>query len=113
MKNKRETVRIGYREYTISFVKRFTDGDHIGECENPAKHTHAKGKIRIKAGQEPVEKANTIMHEINHAIAYTYGLNLSDDMEERVVTAFTNGLIAFIRDNPKFVIKLLRLALKG
>lgn len=108
-----KNLKIGYREYTISFVKRFTDGDHVGECENPGSHTHAKGKIRIKKGQDSVEKANTILHEVMHAIAYTQGMNLSDNTEERVVTAFTNGLIGFIRDNPKFVIKLLRLALRG
>jgi hypothetical protein len=109
-----DRVKVGYREYVIRYVPRKSlyGGDAIGDCENPGKHINCKGKIRIANGLDNVEKANTVLHEIMHALFYTQGINVAGALEERLVCSLTNGLIAFIRDNPKFVLKLLRLALK-
>ena len=46
--------------------------------------------------------ADTVLHEVLHAIWHNY---LSEDSaeEEKAVTMLTHGLIQVIRDNPKFI----------
>lgn len=110
--DRKETVHIGYRNYDIVFVKKIDGEKSHGECIYPKHPMHGKGKIRILKGQDGIEKSNTILHEIFHAIARDKGLELSDAMEERIVCAFTNGLVAFIKDNPKFFINFLLLMFK-
>lgn len=103
------TVKIGYKDFTIRMASNLPDC--VGDCTFPASD-HLKGKIRIQRGMAGVEKANTVLHEILHAICYTQGLQLSEKTEERVVFAMTNGLIQFIRDNPRFALRLIDLAVK-
>jgi len=108
--DKRETLLIGYKKWDFRFVDKIDRGNALGECEHPAsKHNNTKGHIRIAKGMHGIEKANTILHEINHAIFYSQGLHMPDDVEEQVVLAMTNGFIQFAKDNPKFVKKILRL----
>lgn len=99
-------MRIGYQDYDLYFVKKIDGGSTQGECHY---NDGAKGVIRIAKGQKKVEKANTILHELLHAISYTQGLHLSADMEERVVRAIANGLIDFMRTNPKVMNQILSL----
>ena len=112
MRKKRDVLRIGYKDYTVSFVSKFPCRGQVGECELAELNKNINGRIRIKKGMDDTEKVNTIIHEVLHAIWYTHGIGLGDQTEERVICAITNGLMAFIRDNPRYVIKLLRLALK-
>lgn len=96
--NKRKTykIKIGYRVFKLRFVKRVDAQDSQGECD------YIKGLIRIKSSLSGEELYNTIMHEINHAILYDRGLNLSDKTDERIVLAFTNGYHDFFQSNIDF-----------
>ncbi len=106
--DRRCTVRVGFRDYAISFRKKLAGGA-IGLCDKLTKHDHEKGQIHVLKGLNDIEKANTVLHEIFHAIYTERGVNLSDKQEEQVVTAMTNGLIDFIRDNPRFLVRWLKL----
>jgi hypothetical protein len=66
--------------------------DHIGEC-NYLEHT-----IRIKKGLIGPILKNTMLHETVHGISNELCLGL----EERQVELLTTGLIAVLKDNPKF-----------
>ena len=55
------------------------------------------------------ELANTILHEVNHAILDDKGVNLEFALDEQVVQGMTNGQIAFIKDNPDLFRMLLEL----
>ena len=55
---------------------------------------------------DPQETANTLFHEILHAVVYGSGLNQAngplkeEDAEELTVNQMTNYIIAAFRDNP-------------
>lgn len=49
----------------------------------------------------PIEKADTILHEVFHAILFCQGREPCDH-EERYVRALSAGLISVLADNPKF-----------
>ena len=107
--DKKITLKIGYKKYLMYFVKKLDGGKTQGDCAN---HDGVKGVIRIAKGQHKVEKANTVLHEILHAICHVQGLNLTDKEEERIVLSLTNGLIDFMRENPKMVEQLQGLVKK-
>ena len=44
---------------------------------------------------------DTVVHEIFHAIFWSYDLSDKDD-EERTVSSMATGWVAFLRDNPAF-----------
>lgn len=72
-----------------------------------------QSKIRIKDGLEGREQLNTILHEVLHAIIYTYGLKKdfkTDEEEEKIVNALGNGLTeALVRNRglAEFIGKLV------
>lgn len=104
-------MRIGYRNYTLRFVKSLDGGRHLGEhVEVPLNVENYRGIIRVVKGLEKKEKANTILHEILHAIWYVQGIGMKPKEEERTVSALANGLIAFMRDNPRLVLAMLKMA---
>ena len=104
--NIKRTIRIGYRDYIISFSDKMT---LEGTCLKEFKHDYEKGQITIKKGRSDIDKANTLFHEILHAIFTERGLIYSTKEEETIVLAMTNGIIDFIRDNPKFFKTWLKL----
>ena len=57
--------------------------------------------IHIAAGQRGPALADTVLHELLHAIFKTFALKDEDD-EERIVSAMATGLICVFRDNPNF-----------
>lgn len=103
---KKTTVRIGHRDYTISFVENLKDE---GVCLKEFSHDYEKGWIKIKTGRSDIDYANAMFHEILHAIFTERGLIYSTKTEEKIVLAMTNGIIDFIRDNPRFFKRLLNL----
>lgn len=105
---------IGYKKWDFRFVNKIDNGTTLGECKHPtSKHNNTKGHIRITKGMHGIEKANTILHEINHAIFYSQGLNIPYDQEEQVVLSMTNGLVQFIKDNLKFFKAIIRMIEKS
>ncbi len=104
--NLKRMVRIGHRDYIISFHDVMT---LEGECLKEFSHDYEKGQIKIKKGRSKVDKANTLFHELLHAIFTERGLIYSTKEEEKIVLAMTNGIIDFIRDNPRFFKSWLKL----
>jgi Zn-dependent peptidase ImmA (M78 family) len=101
----KEIVKIGRYKWRILFKK------YVGECKthyDAGECDYDKRKISIQSGQTKAAEANTILHEILHAICHDQKLGLKYDLEEEVVTGIANGLQDFIRDNPKYALKLAR-----
>lgn len=109
--DKKITLKIGYKEYDMYFVKKIDGGATCGDCNSLC---GTKGLIRIAKGQKKIEKANTILHEIMHALVYVQGLepDLKGDKEEKVVLSLTNGLIQFMRDNPRVMDQIIKMIKK-
>lgn len=58
------------------------------------------GVIRIDTAiSDKYKILDTLMHEIYHAIWFSYGI-YDDDKEERVVSALSTAMVQVLRDNP-------------
>lgn len=81
------TVTVLGATYTI--VDERLDPDLYGECKPGAK------VISINRDANRKQKAETIFHEVLHAILYETGLNhiLEDGHEEAIVRAMEHGLV--------------------
>ena len=55
--------------------------------------------VRIRTGQQPSFEADTVLHELIHAIDDVMQLGMS----ERQVHCSASGLIALFKDNPTFL----------
>ena len=106
-------IKIGYQVVAIeretpTFQKQ---SDSYGEYD------HRKNVITITNGLEPLDEANTVVHEILHGIAYINSLTVSgqpldtENKEEVVINQFTNGLVQVFRDN-KWLLPYLKDKLK-
>ncbi len=80
------------RVYNID-QKDFIDGDLLGQCDSDAL------KITIKKNQPEILEADTLLHEILHAIDDA----MQTKMKERQVHCTATGIIALLKDNPDFV----------
>lgn len=98
-----DTVKVGRKTYTVHYKTRLKENT-LGWCIYAK---DGKGRIEIKRKQGDI--ADTIIHEVLHAICDDQKLKLADDEEERIVTALANGLTRFLRDNPEFRDKLIQL----
>lgn len=61
----------------------------------------AEGRIEYDPRLRPVERADTILHEVLHAVLFCQGREPCKH-EERYVRAIATGLTAVLADNPKF-----------
>lgn len=89
------SVKIGYRRFTIVDwnVRAAVGADRLGECD------HSCSTIRVCTIYGWVKAANTLLHEIMHAVWVSQALS-DDDHEERYVLAISNGLSAMMVDSP-------------
>ena len=94
-------IKIGYQDVVIeretsTFQKQ---SDCYGEYD------HRKNTITIQNGLQPLDEANTLLHEIIHGIAYINSLTQNrqpldtESKEEVVVNTMTNALAQVFRDN--------------
>lgn len=95
-----ETIRIG--AYDISLILEMhpkgEKGDAVFGLWADSEH-----KIVLAMDQPGrIRAANTLIHEINHAIFSACGMS-DRESEERVCTALANGWCQVWRDNPKLM----------
>ena len=94
-------IKIGYQDIVIeretaTFQK---------QSDSYGAYDHRKNTITIQNGLGPLDEANTLLHEILHAVAYINSLTQSDqpldteNKEEVVINSMTNGLAQVFRDN--------------
>ena len=106
-------IKVGYQDITIeretsTFQKQT---DCYGEYD------HRKNTITIQNGLDPLDEANTVIHEVLHAIAYINSLTVSgqpldsENKEEITINQMTNGLMQVFRDN-KWLLTYLKEKLK-
>lgn len=90
-----KSVKVGYLDYSIEQwnPKTATANNRYGEC------SHGELAIRIDTSHDPREVAETLLHEIVHTVARSWGLG-KDDSEERIVSAISTGVATIFRDNP-------------
>lgn len=74
---------------------------------------HSTLQVAIRESQEPLDEADTLVHELMHILWYQMGLvaDLNEDLEERVIRAMATAITYAIRENPQ-LLNYLKVALK-
>lgn len=94
MKNKE--VKIGYKKYKILNL----DSVSARTNEINGQFFAQDGIIALSSTEDSVSHANTLLHEILHAIVYQWGIELDDKEEEKICNTLANGLTTVFVDNP-------------
>ena len=85
------TIDIIGREYAVLYKDELIG--MVGECD------YEKLQIHVKTGQHPFLEADTILHEIIHAIDDA----MQTKMTERQVHCTATGIMALLKNNQEFL----------
>lgn len=98
------TVRVGPHRYKIVVVPdgALDSAGQVGHCNSE------RLVIALSGDQEPSQLADTLLHELGHALLRT--LQLSDEDNERVCLVLGPGLLGLVRDNPRLIAWLQEVA---
>ena len=94
-----DKIKIGYREYKLEEWKQTVASANEAQGQFFSK----EGVIGYVTTEKGVSHANTILHEIMHAIIYQWNIELDEKVEELVVNGLSNGLTTVLVDNPKLM----------
>ena len=92
------TVKIGYKNYKLEEWKQTVASANEAQGQFFSK----EGIIGYTSDEEGVSHANTILHEIIHAVVYQWNIDVGEK-EETIVNGLTNGLTTVLVDNPKLM----------
>jgi len=91
-------LKIMGRKYVVNWYLETPMGQmNLGQCDN--RHMI----IDMLAVQHPAEEADTLIHEVLHAIWYTMSISEGGADEEAVVRRMATGLTQVFLDNPHFL----------
>lgn len=95
------TIKVLGRTYVCSYEPALNLGvTTVGQCDNSNMILH------ILDGQHPVEEADTMLHELLHAIWFIMSIDQGGVEEEAVVRRLASGLIGVFLDNPDLLVYL-------
>ena len=94
-----DKIKVGYREYKLEEWKQTVASANEAQGQFFSK----EGVIGYVTTEKGVSHANTILHEIMHAIIYQWNIELDEKVEELVVNGLSNGLTTVLVDNPKLM----------
>lgn len=104
-----KTVKVGYR--TLRFE--MWDGWDAVRCDRYGECDYAAGIIRLAPQMDGQKAAQTILHEILHAVWTSWGMDGDKKVEEeKAVTVHSSGLATAMIDNPELFMWISG-ALKG
>ena len=101
-----DKIKVGWKNIDIQYVKASFKKDNT-DCYG--QFLNRENKIELQDEITGDDLANTMLHEIMHAIAYHSSLNQGngplkdDDNEEITVNSMSNWLIGVMKDNPWFL----------
>lgn len=104
-----DSLRIGCRTYGVQWPDDggMDDDNRWGECDR------RRGLIRVSSLQRPPDAlAETLIHEVLHALIYDAGTEWDNDQEEQAVRLISPRLAAFMRDNREACVELLNMLSK-
>ena len=93
-----EKIKIGYKEYRLEKWKQTVASANEAQGQFFAK----EGIIGYTDEEKGVSHANTLLHEIIHAVVYQWNIDVGEK-EETIVNGLTNGLTTVLVDNPKLI----------
>ena len=103
-----KNIKIGYRDYKIKNLDSI-----VSRCnEINGQFLASDGVIALSSTEDNISHANTLIHEVLHAIIYQWGVELDDKEEEKICNTIANGLTTVFVDNPS-LLSYLQKNLKG
>jgi hypothetical protein len=103
-----KNIKIGYRDYKIKNLDSI-----VSRCnEINGQFLASDGVIALSSTEDNISHANTLIHEVLHAIIYQWGIDLDDKEEEKICNTIANGLTTVFVDNP-LLLSYLQKNLKG
>jgi len=101
-------VKIGYQNYTIKNLDSI-----VSKCNEINGQFLASDRIiALSSTEDNISHANTLIHEVLHAIIYQWGIDLDDKEEEKICNTIANGLTTVLVDNP-WLLPYIQKNLKG
>lgn len=97
-------LKIGYQTYTVE-----EDDDYCAGLGANGATLKDRQKILYSSCVPKGEVADTLIHEILHAICHSYLPDVERADEEEVVTMIAHGLTQVLRDNPTLFPELKKL----
>ena len=94
-----DKIKVGYKEYKLEEWKQTVASANEAQGQFFSK----EGVIGYVTTEKGVSHANTILHEIMHAIIYQWNIEIDEKVEELVVNGLSNGLTTVFVDNPKLM----------
>ena len=93
-----EAVRLMGRTFLLNYVK----GSVLADNHDFGHIDFYNQVINISDNLTPVEEADTVLHELIHAVDLSMGLEMSEHQVHHLAT----GLIALFQDNPEVALYL-------
>ncbi len=91
-----KNIKIGYRDYKIKNLDSI-----VSKCnEINGQFLASDGMIALSSTEDNISHANTLIHEILHAIVYQWGIELDDKEEENgsITKGLKSQFVAQIKD---------------
>lgn len=103
------SVKVAYRTYRIEMLDHWeaTEKQRFGECDKNA------AVIRLDEKLDRFKMANTVLHELIHAIWYAFNGPEAKITEENIAFVVSNGLTTVLRDNPALAVWLTEAVAEG
>lgn len=98
-----KTLKIGALDYQFRVVPSLKEEDGSGSWGELDYETWTISAERVQPSA--AFAADTLLHEIMHAVWKEVGLGetVDSEVEEKIVKALTTGLVGVLRDNPAVV----------
>ena len=94
-----DKIKVGYKEYKLEEWKQTVASANEAQGQFFSK----EGVIGYVTTEKGVSHANTILHEVMHAVIYQWNIEMDEKVEELVVNGLSNGLTTVFVDNPKLM----------
>lgn len=102
-------VKVGYKTYRIVEMSDVESDQHRASGQT----MHILGRMTINLGMGTREAAETLLHEIMHAVWSIWKMPHKDIEEEPAVSSLAAGLATVWRDNPEVLAWIGRNLVRG
>ena len=107
-----ERLQVGPYRYDIEVSTETIDAEAVESGMGlpgtyAGRHLPSRGKVLLAEIDSPDYLAETLLHEVLHAVIFSCGLRDLGDDEERVVATMTPTLLDTLRRQPELVAYLL------
>jgi len=96
-----KTIKVGPYDYDVVHAKIDPEAERVGDFDSTL------SRIRVTTDMNDIRTVETLLHEIFHAIFYSYGIGNHLE-EENIVGLMSTGLAGVLRDNPDFAKRLIK-----